>query len=271
VAKRCKNVSNLIVLPLGLLVLSCGDDGGPSVVAQVRISAPTEIIVLNEQIPLAVQVHDSEGRLIGDRAVNWTSSRPAVAPVHEAGAATTVPVATAPAVTGISPGKTEIVATVDNVSGRKEIWVTHDIEGRWVISASGRKETNNALCTVEDRVIDIEVVQRVVSVVIADAVISSIRSRFSSFGSVSCEDSDPPPDFGLSKIKGTIGPPTYRDDVSMLWGYEYPDKYHYQHVTGSISTDGRMEGTLVFTVLWKRCSFCPGPIPWVYDWVAIKQ
>ncbi|MHB1327923.1 MAG: Ig-like domain-containing protein [Gemmatimonadales bacterium] len=108
--RRC-----LVLWMAGLLLAACGDEGsGPAdpVVATVVVQGDEGLVVGDERT-YAVRALDAGGREITGRMVAWTSTVPAVATVSATGV-----------VTALSPGATEVRATVDGVVGTSTLEVT---------------------------------------------------------------------------------------------------------------------------------------------------
>jgi uncharacterized protein YjdB len=79
----------------------------------VQIAAPATTVAAGASLQLTAQARDATGSVLGGRSVTWTSSNDGVATVDNDGR-----------VTGISPGQTEVRATVEGVTSAVTITVT---------------------------------------------------------------------------------------------------------------------------------------------------
>jgi subtilisin family serine protease len=104
-----------LYLLLSLTVLSCKDSTSPPVPTTVVITAPkTHLESLGEVIPLAAQVKDQKGRLMGGIPITWSSSSPAVAEVGQ----------TSGLVEAMGSGSADIQAQAQGATGSVTITVT---------------------------------------------------------------------------------------------------------------------------------------------------
>jgi len=101
-------IERLVLCTLVVAALSCGGDGstGPDAVASVSISVVGDTVLLPTQTTLLVGLpHDSHGRILPDRTIDWSSSNPGVATIAQTGW-----------VTAVSPGDV-ILAAVSEGKG----------------------------------------------------------------------------------------------------------------------------------------------------------
>jgi len=101
-------IERLVLCTLVVAALSCGGDGstGPDAVASVSISVVGDTVLLPTQTTLLVALpHDSHGRILPDRTIDWSSSNPGVATIAQTGW-----------VTAVSPGDV-ILAAVSEGKG----------------------------------------------------------------------------------------------------------------------------------------------------------
>lgn len=99
-----------IVVALAACVEGTGTDPVP--VASVQVTAPADTLTAGRTVQLTVTVQDAAGNALGDRVVEWSSDKPAVATVSGSGL-----------VSAGSPGQVTLTARSEGREGRVSLTV----------------------------------------------------------------------------------------------------------------------------------------------------